>query len=119
MVSDNACLSLSTSVRFKNGFPTIQTIKSSQTVSEASPFSSHPIGQSLAQFSLPKEIEEIILTAWKPKTAVKYNVRTYEDKFLILPNSSLKHTKPSRPLQSIVSHRFNGNPKLCVPYFLE
>ena len=58
--------------RFKNAFPTIQTVKSSPTVSEASTFSSHPIGQSLAQFGLPREIEEVILAAWKPKTAAKY-----------------------------------------------
>ena len=42
------------------------------------------------------------------------NVKIYEDKLIILPNSSLKHTKPSRPLQAIVYHKFNGNPKLCV-----
>ena len=28
--------------------------------------------------------------------------------------SSLKHTKPSRPLEAIVYHKFNVNPKLCV-----
>ena len=58
--------------RFKNAFPTIQTVESSPTVSKASIFSSHPIGHSLAQFSFPWEIEEVILAAWKPKTAVKY-----------------------------------------------
>ena len=42
------------------------------------------------------------------------NFKIYEDKLIILPNSSLKHTKPSRPLQAIVYHKFNGNPKLCV-----
>ena len=29
------------------------------------------------------------------------NVKVYEGKLTILPNSSLKHTKPSRPLQAI------------------
>ena len=47
-------------IRFKNFF------------SKASTFSSHPFGQSLAQFGLPREIEEVILAAWKPKTAAKY-----------------------------------------------
>ena len=47
-------------IRFKNTF------------SKASTFSSHPFGQSLAQFGLPREIEEVILAAWKPKTAAKY-----------------------------------------------
>ena len=42
------------------------------------------------------------------------NVKIYEDKLIILPNSSLKHTEPSQPLQAIVYHKFNGNPKLCV-----
>ena len=42
------------------------------------------------------------------------NVKIYEDKLIILPNSLLKHTKSSRPLQAIVYHKFNGNPKLCV-----
>ena len=42
------------------------------------------------------------------------NVEIYEDKLIILPNFSLKHTKPSRPLRAIVYHKFNGNPKLCV-----
>ena len=42
------------------------------------------------------------------------NVKTYEDKLIIFPNSSLKHTKPSRPLQTIVYHKFNGSPKLSV-----
>ena len=42
------------------------------------------------------------------------NVKIYEVKFIILPNSSIKHTKQSRPLQAIVYHKFNGNPKLCV-----
>ena len=58
--------------RFKIAFPTIQIVKSSSTVSEASTFSSHPIGQSLTQFDLLKEIEEVILAAWKPKAAAKY-----------------------------------------------
>ena len=43
-----------------------------------------------------------------------YNAKIYEYKLIILANSSLKHTKPSRPLQPIVYHKFNGNPKLCV-----
>ena len=42
------------------------------------------------------------------------NVKVYEDKLTILPNSSLKHTKPTQPLQAIVYHKFSGNPKLCV-----
>ena len=42
------------------------------------------------------------------------NVKIYKDKLIILPNSSLKHTKLSRPLQAVVYHNFNGNPKLCV-----
>ena len=58
--------------RFKNTFTTIQTVESSPTVSEASTFSSHPIGQFLAQFGLPREIEEVILAVWKPKTAANY-----------------------------------------------
>ena len=58
--------------RFKIAFPTIQIVKSSSTVSEASTFSSHPIGQSFTQFDLLKEIEEVILAAWKPKAAAKY-----------------------------------------------
>ena len=55
LVSDNACSSgrspPSAPLRFKNE-PTIQAIKSSPSVSEASTFSSHSIGQSLAQFDL-------------------------------------------------------------------
>ena len=58
--------------RFKNAFPNIQTVKSSSAISEASTFSSHPIGQSLAQFGLPRGIQEVILAPWKPKTAGKY-----------------------------------------------
>ena len=237
--------------RFKNTFPTIQTVKNSPTGSEASTFSSHPIRQSLARFSLPTKIEEVIFAAWEPKTATKYksfidrwklfcirgsescytrsvnsvlkflyylykngcyysglfsarsalstivhiercsklsdhpliskfmkgiynqhptlpryvniwdinallayfeslptnseltlkcltekltvlllilseqqkqtllaididNVKIYEDKLIILLNSSFKHTKPSRPAQAIVYHKFNGNLKLCV-----
>ena len=42
------------------------------------------------------------------------NVKIYEVKFIIHPNSSIKHTKPSRPLQAIVYHKFNANPELCV-----
>ena len=42
------------------------------------------------------------------------NVKIYEDKLIIFPNSSLKHTKPSRPLQAIVYHKFNGSLKLSV-----
>ena len=42
------------------------------------------------------------------------NVKIYEDKLVILPSTSLKHTKPSRPLQARVYHKFNGNPKRCV-----
>ena len=76
LVLDNACPSgrspPSAPFRFKNAFPTIQTIKSSHSVSEVSAFSSHPIGQSLAQFGLPREIEEVILAVWKPKTAAKF-----------------------------------------------
>ena len=58
--------------RFNNTFFTIQYVEKSPTVSEASTFSSHPIGQSLAQFGLPREVEEFILAAWKPKAAAKY-----------------------------------------------
>ena len=76
LVSNNACPSdrspHSAPFRFKNAFFTIQTIKSSHTVSEASTFSIHPIGQSLAQFGLPREIEEVIFVAQEPKTAAKY-----------------------------------------------
>ena len=76
LVSNNACPSGRSlhlaPLRFKNAFPYIQAVKSSPTVSEASTFSSHPIGQFLARFSLPREIEEIILATWKPKTAAKY-----------------------------------------------
>ena len=42
------------------------------------------------------------------------NVKIYEVKFIILPNSSIKHAKQSRPLQAIVYHKFNGNHKLHV-----
>ena len=42
------------------------------------------------------------------------NVKIYENKLIMLSNSSLKHTKPSRPLQAIAYHKLNGNPKLCV-----
>ena len=62
----------SASFRFKNLFPTIQTITNSATVSKASTFISYPIRQSLAQFGLPREIEEVIVVAWKPKTGAKY-----------------------------------------------
>ena len=62
----------SASFRFKNFFPTIQTIINSATVFEALTFISHHIGQSLAQFVLPREIEEVILAMWKPKAAAKY-----------------------------------------------
>ena len=31
------------------------------------------------------------------------NVKIYEDKLIIIPNSSLKHTKPKRHLQAIYS----------------
>ena len=41
------------------------------------------------------------------------NIKIYEDKLIILPNSSLKH-KPSRILQAILYRKFNGNPKICV-----
>ena len=41
------------------------------------------------------------------------NVRTYEEKLIILPNSSPKYTKPSRLLQTRVYHK-NGNPELYV-----
>ena len=43
-----------------------------------------------------------------------YNVKIYEDKLIILPKSSLKHTKSSRPPQAIVYHKFIGDAKLCV-----
>ena len=76
LVSNNACPSdrspHSAPFRFKNIFCTIQTVESSPTVSEASTFSNNPIGQSLAQFGPPREIEEVILAAWKPETAAKY-----------------------------------------------
>ena len=88
--------------RFKNTFPTIQTVKSSPTFSEASTFSSHPIGQSLAQFGLPREIE-VILAAWKPETAAKYKsfidkwklfcIRGSEDCYTPSVNSVLKFLK--------------------------
>ena len=58
----------------------------------------------------------ILSELWKQTllaTAID-TVKTDEDKLIILPNFSLKHTKPSRPLQAIVYHKFNGNPKLCV-----
>ena len=42
------------------------------------------------------------------------NGKIYENKLIILPNSSLKNTKSSRPLQAIVYHKFNGNAKLCL-----
>ena len=42
------------------------------------------------------------------------NVKIYEEKLIIIPNFSLKHTKSSLPLQAIVYHKFNGNLKLCV-----
>ena len=58
--------------RFKNTFSTIQTVESSLTISEALTFSSHPIGQSPAQFGLPREIEEVILAVWKLKTTTEY-----------------------------------------------
>ena len=61
LVSNNArpsdILPHSAPFRFKNTFPNIQTVKSSR---------------SLAQFGLRREIEEVILAAWKPKTAAKY-----------------------------------------------
>ena len=70
LVSNNArpsdILPHSAPFRFKNTLPTIQTVKSSHTVSEASTFSS------LAQFGLRRELEEVILAAWKPKTVAKY-----------------------------------------------
>ena len=73
LASDNAFPSGRTpplaSFRFKRAFLTIKTIKSSPTFSEASVFSSHPIGQSLTQFELIREIEEVIVGAWKTKIA--------------------------------------------------
>ena len=73
LASDNAFPSGRTpplaSFRFKRAFLTIKTIKSSPTFSEASVFSSHPIGQSLTQFELIREIEEVIVAAWKTKIA--------------------------------------------------
>ena len=59
----------------------------------------------------------IILSEQRKKTLLAIDidsVKIYEDKIIIFPNCSLKHTKTSRPLQSIVYHKFNGNPKLCV-----
>ena len=42
------------------------------------------------------------------------NNKTHEDKLIMLPNSSLKHAKPSRPLRAIVYHKFKENPKRFV-----
>ena len=42
------------------------------------------------------------------------DVRVHEDKLIMLPNSSLIYTKPSRPLQAIAYQKFNRNPKLTV-----
>ena len=78
--------------KFKNTFPAIQTVKISPTVCKASTFSSHPIGQSLAQFGLPREIEEVILAAWKSKTAAKHKsfidrkFFVYEGVKIVLPH---------------------------------
>ena len=74
LVSNNACPSVDHPIQLTSGLKTLcLPFKPSNThpVSEASTFSSHPNGQSLAQFGLPREIE-VILAAWKPKTAAKY-----------------------------------------------
>ena len=39
------------------------------------------------------------------------NNKIHEDKLIMLLNSSLKHAKPSRPLQAIVYHKFKENSK--------
>ena len=62
-------------------------------------------------------VQLLILSEQRKKNLLAINidnVKIYEDKLIILPNSSLKHTKPSRPLHATVYHKYNGNPKLSV-----
>ena len=42
------------------------------------------------------------------------NNKIHKDKLIMLPNSSLKHAKPSRLLQAIVCHKFKENSKCFV-----
>ena len=69
--------------RFKNTFLTIQYVEKSPTVSEASTFSSHPIGQSLAHFGLPREVEEVILQPGNLKLPQNTNLSLTDGNFFV------------------------------------
>ena len=36
------------------------------------------------------------------------------DKVILLPNKTLKHSAPNRPLKPFVYHSYKGNEKLCI-----
>ena len=82
-------------------------------------FQSLPTNSELTLKCLIEKLTELflILSEQQKQTSLALytdNAKIFEDKLIILPNSSLKHTKPSRPRQAIVYHKFNGNLKLCV-----
>ena len=47
------------------------------------------------------------------------NVVIDQDRLVLLPNRTLKHSKPGNPLEPISYKRFSGNKKLCVVHCAE
>ena len=42
------------------------------------------------------------------------NIVFKENKVILLPNKTMKHTKANRPLESLIYHHYSDNEKLCI-----
>ena len=42
------------------------------------------------------------------------NIVFKENKVILLPNKTMKHTKANRPLESLIYHHYSDNGKLCI-----
>ena len=42
------------------------------------------------------------------------NIIFKENKVILLPNRTMKHTKPNTPLEPLIYHHYPGTNKLCI-----
>ena len=47
------------------------------------------------------------------------NIIFADKKVILLPNKTLKHTNPNRPLEPLIYHKYEAEEKLCIVNFLQ
>ena len=64
-----------------------------------------------------KKLAMLILGARRKQALFTINIGNIiftDNKFILLPNKTLKHTNPNRPLEPLTYHKFEAEEKLCI-----